>query len=267
MDPVRVKTIETSANLFSVFGAGTQVGEGFPAAARSSRTPLDRRDQRPSVAHAVRRRSGGHRQATHLQWVPYGGRRGPAGFRFPGRGRRVATPEVGPDTAQPERTLHGGCGAACDGISLEQARGAANRWRRGSEQSSNSNKGWAFGVVPLLDDQLGYYRPALYVPVWRGRSALCDRLSERGLAAADPGAVARAGNCGADGARRRAPADLTQLLAESLILSVFGAVAGVLVALAALPASLPSRLSRCRDWRRRRSTGGCWRSRWAWSHG
>ncbi len=26
-----------------------------------------------------------------------------------------------------------------------------------------SNKGWAFDVVPLLEDQLGYYKPALYV--------------------------------------------------------------------------------------------------------
>ena len=31
LDPVRVNTIEVSANLFSVLGVGTQVGEGFPA--------------------------------------------------------------------------------------------------------------------------------------------------------------------------------------------------------------------------------------------
>lgn len=31
LDPVRVKTIETSGNLFSVLGVGTQAGPGFPA--------------------------------------------------------------------------------------------------------------------------------------------------------------------------------------------------------------------------------------------
>ena len=32
LDPVRVNTIETSGNLFSVLGVGAQVGEGFPKA-------------------------------------------------------------------------------------------------------------------------------------------------------------------------------------------------------------------------------------------
>ena len=51
-----------------------------------------------------------------------------------------------------------------DGASLEQARAAADTLAaRLGRQFAGSNKGWAFGVVPLLDDQLGYYRPALYV--------------------------------------------------------------------------------------------------------
>ena len=48
---------------------------------------------------------------------------------------------------------------------LEQARAASDTLaaRLGQRVRGDSNKGWAFGVVPLLDDQLGYYRPALYV--------------------------------------------------------------------------------------------------------
>ena len=57
-----------------------------------------------------------------------------------------------------------GVARLADGVSLEQARGAGSALaaRLGTE-FANSNKGWSFGIVPLLDDQLGYYRPALYV--------------------------------------------------------------------------------------------------------
>ena len=51
-----------------------------------------------------------------------------------------------------------------DGVAIEQARAAADTLAaRLGRQFEGSNKGWAFAVVPLLNDQLGYYRPALYV--------------------------------------------------------------------------------------------------------
>ena len=63
LDPVRVKTIEASGNLFSVLGVGTQVGTGISRRRSVFSNELDRRHQRPPLAHAIQRRSCGHRQA------------------------------------------------------------------------------------------------------------------------------------------------------------------------------------------------------------
>ena len=57
LDPVRVNTIETSGNLFSVLGIGAQVGRRLPEERAVLFTNAHRRHQRSPVAHALRRRS------------------------------------------------------------------------------------------------------------------------------------------------------------------------------------------------------------------
>ena len=123
-----------------------------------------------------------------------------------------------------------------DGVSLEQARGAGVTLaaRLGTE-FANSNKGWSFGIVPLLDDQLGYYRPALYVLFGAvGLLFVIGCLNVASLLLTR--ALSREREIAVRTALGAAPRQIvTQLLAESLILSVFGAAAGLLVALVALP--------------------------------
>ncbi len=161
----------------------------------------------------------------------------PAGFRFPDDvdvWQRLRW-----DLTQHSRSAHfmEGVARLADGVSLEQARGAGNALaaRLGTE-FANSNKGWSFGIVPLLDDQLGYYRPALYVPFGAvGLLFLIGCLNVASLLLTR--ALSRAREIAVRTALGATPRQIvTQLLAESLILSVFGAAAGLLVALAALPA-------------------------------
>ncbi len=57
MDPVRVKTIEVSANLFDLLGVKPQVGAGFPPSGPALQQRADRRDQRSALADPLQRRS------------------------------------------------------------------------------------------------------------------------------------------------------------------------------------------------------------------
>ena len=73
---------------------------------------------------------------------------------------------VGPDAAQPRRALHGsGRAAEADGTTFEQAQSAVDALGPAAAEPSsrNTNRGWGSRLVPLLDEQLGYYRPALMV--------------------------------------------------------------------------------------------------------
>jgi putative ABC transport system permease protein len=237
LEPVRVNTVEASANLFSVLGVAPQIGSGFPAEDRLfSRTPVAIISDR-----LWRTRYGADpalvgRQVS-LNDTPYTvvGIM-PAGFQFPDDvdvWQRLQW-----DLSQHSRSAHfmEGVARLADGTSLEQARAASDALatRLGREFAA-SNKGWAFGVVPLLDDQLGYYRPALYVAFGAvalllviGCLNVASLLLTRALSREREIAVRTA-----LGATRRQI--VTQLLAESLILSAAGAAAGVVVARLALP--------------------------------
>jgi len=238
LDPVRVKTIEVSGNLFSVLGAATQVGPGFPAggpffsqelvAVISDRLWRTRYNADPAVIGKLLNCNGSSYQVVGVM---------PAGFRFPDDvdvWQRLRW-----DLTQHSRSAHfmEGVARLADGVSLEQARGAGNALaaRLGSEFAT-SNKGWSFGIVPLLDDQLGYYRPALYVLFGAvGLLFLIGCLNVASLLLTR--ALSRAREIAVRTALGATPRQIvTQLLAESLMLSVFGAAAGLLVALVVLPA-------------------------------
>ncbi len=114
VEPVRVRTIETSANLFSLLGVGPQLGEGFPKDGpffvRSTRIAVisDRlwRTRYGADPGLIGRAARPQRLAVHDR------RRHAAGIPLPGRRGRLAAAAVGPRAAQPLGALHGGRGPA-----------------------------------------------------------------------------------------------------------------------------------------------------------
>jgi predicted permease len=126
-----------------------------------------------------------------------------------------------------------------DGTSFEEAQNAvATLGLRLQTDFPNTNKGWSSRLVPLLDEQLGYYRPALIVMFGAvglllviGLFNVASLLLTRALSRDREIAVRIA--MGA------APRQLvTQLLSESLVLSLAGALVGVIAAAVALPLML-----------------------------
>lgn len=165
LEPARVKAIETSGNLFAVLGVGAQVGAGFPKdgpffareriAVISDRLWRTRYQADPSLVG----------RTVQLSGVPYtiAGVM-PRGFHFPDD--VDVWERLQWDLAQHSRHARfmEGVARLKEDTSIEQARAAADTLavRLGREFEA-SDKGWAFALQPLLHDQLGYYRPALYV--------------------------------------------------------------------------------------------------------
>jgi predicted permease len=237
LEPARVKTIETSANLFAVLGVGPQIGQGFPKdgpffsrtriAVISDRLWRTRYNADPSLVG----------RTLLLNDTPYeiAGVM-PRGFHFPDDvdvWQRLQW-----DLVQHSRHAHfmEGVARLKDGTSIEQARAAADTLaaRLGREFDA-SNRGWAIALQPLLHDQLGYYRPALYVLFGAvGLLFVIGCLNVASLLLTR--ALSREREIAVRSALGAAPRQIVmQLLAESLVLSTAGAVVGVLVSLAALP--------------------------------
>ena len=107
---------------------------------------------------------------------------------------------------------------------FDRRRAPSTRWRCGcSGQFASTNKGWAARLVPLLDEQLGYYRPALMVLFGAvGLLLVIGCLNVASLLLTR--ALSREREIAVRIAMGAAPRQLvTQLLAESLVLSVAGA--------------------------------------------
>ncbi|MGH9347731.1 MAG: FtsX-like permease family protein, partial [Vicinamibacterales bacterium] len=117
--------------------------------------------------------------------------------------------------------------------------------RLGKENPS-TNRGWGARPVPLLDDMLGYYRPALFVLLGAvGLLLLTACINVASLL------LARAGVRGREMAIRAALGAsrarlVRQMLVESLLLASAGTIAGtvgavalVRVAIAAMPVAIP----------------------------
>lgn len=237
LEPIRIKTIETSGNLFSVLGVGPQLGEGFPKdgpfyaqtriAVISDRLWRTRYGADPSVVG----------RNLVLNEVPYtvAGVM-PAGFHYPDD--VDVWERLQWDLAQHVRVAHfmEGVARLKDGVSIEQARAATDTLaaRLGREFAA-SNKGWAIAVIPLLNDQLGYYRPALYVLFGAvGLLFLIGCLNVASLLLTR--ALGREREIAVRTALGAAPRQIVaQLLGESLLLSAAGAAMGLLVARLALP--------------------------------
>jgi predicted permease len=123
-----------------------------------------------------------------------------------------------------------------DGTTLEQAQSAVSALAlRLQREFPNTNRGWSARLVPLLDEQLGYYRPALLVMF--GAVGLLLAIALFNVASLLlTRALSRDREIAVRIALGATPRQLvTELLAESLVLSAAGALAGLVAAAVALP--------------------------------
>jgi putative ABC transport system permease protein len=238
LDPVRVSTVETSGNLFAVLGVRPQIGPGFPDAG-----PLFHPSERIAVIsdRLWRTRYGAEPtivgRTLLFNRVPYtvvGVM--PPRFHFPDDVDVWQRLEW--DMTQHSRAAHfmEAVARTADGVTAGHVQSAldalAARWQ---EAFARTNRGWGTRVVPLLDDELGYYRPALLllfgasgllllIGVFNVASVLLTRAVTREREIATRIAL------GASGRQI-----VQQLFAESVALSAAGAVVGALAAGAAVP--------------------------------
>src|SRR5262249_22285354 len=122
------------------------------------------------------------------------------------------------------------------GVGLEQAGSeAAVLAARLEHDFAATNQGWGLRVVPLLDQQLGYYRPALVVLF--GAVALLMLISCLNVASLLlTRALTREREMAVRTALGASPLHLVvQLLAEGTVLSLAGGAAGTIGAAVALP--------------------------------
>ena len=237
LDPVRVRTIETGGNLFQVLGVRPQAGPGFP-----DDGPLYSRDVIAVISDRLWRTrynadaSLVGRQLT-LNGQPYTivGIM-PPGFDFPGgidvwqRSRW--------DFQQHSRSAHfmEAVARLAPGVDLQaaatQVDGLAARLDR---DFPSHNRGWGARIVPLLDEQLGYYQPALMVLFGAVGLLLvigCFNVASLLLTRA----LSRDREIAVRTALGAAPRHLiVQLLAEALLLAGAGALTGIIAAAIAVP--------------------------------
>jgi predicted permease len=247
-EPVRVSAIETSANLFEVLGVGPELGPGFPRngpffsrdriAVISDRLWRNRYNADPGIVGRLLDLKEGNYTVVGVM---------PPNFNFPDA--VDVWLRLNWDLTQHSRAAHFMEAVARLQTNVDAQRASddlgALSARLGAENPA-TNRAWLARPVPLLDDMLGYYRPALFVLL--GAVALllltaCLNVASLLLARATPRAreIAVRSALGASRARL-----LQQMLVESLVLAVAGTLAGAVCALAllkfaiaALPADVP----------------------------
>ncbi len=237
-DPVRVNTIEVSGNIFDVVGAGPQLGEGFPAGGPlhvtnelicviSDRLWRTRYSADPSIIG----------RPLVLNGTPYIVRGVmPPKFHFPDDvdvWQRLRWP-----MERHSRDAHfmEAVGRLTPGTTIGQAQAAVDSLTlRLASEFPVTNKGWGRHLIPLLDEQLGYYRPALMVLFGAvGLLLVIGCLNVASLLLTR--ALSREREIAVRVAMGASPRQLiAQLLAESAVLSVAGAAVGTLAATITLP--------------------------------
>jgi putative ABC transport system permease protein len=239
LDPLRVNAIEVSGNVFDVLGVRPQLGAGFPPGGSFfvSNEPIVVISDR-----LWRTRYHADRSIVGRQ------------LRFNGQAHTVAgvmPPRFTyPDDVdvwqrlQWDLTRHSRFAHFMESVvrlkrdtTLAQATAAVDTLRaRLANEFPQSNGRWVPRLVPLLDQQLGYYRPALLVLVGAvGLVLLIGCLNVASLLLTR--ALSREREVALRLAMGASPRQLiAQLFAEGLVLAVAGALLGVLASVIALPA-------------------------------
>lgn len=238
LEPVRVNAVETSGNLFDVLGIRPQVGGGFPVGG-----PFFVRNQ-PSIVisdRLWRLRYNGDPAIVGRQLNLDGTAHTvlgvmPAGFHYPDAIDVWQLLQW--DLTEHSRAAHfmEAVARLAPDTTLAQAQSAVDALaRRLEDQFARTNRGWGTRVVPLLDEQLGYYRPALMVLF--GAVALllligCLNVASLLLTRA----LSREREMAVRIAMGASPRQLVaQLFAESLVLSAAGAALGIAATAMLLP--------------------------------
>jgi putative ABC transport system permease protein len=248
LEPVRVSTIEASNNLFQLLGVSPQLGPGFPQGeALHSTDPIavisDRLwRQRYNADPAI---LGKTLNVNAAQYTIVGVM--PPKFTFPDDVDLWL--RLNWDLTRHSRAAHFTEAVARlqPGVSVEaSARELAQISGRLAAQFPQTNGGWNVRPIALLDNMLGYYRPALTVLLGAVTLVLltaCMNVAGLLLARATGRAREMALRAALGASRLRL---VRQMLVESLLLAVAGTAAGAVgallllrLAIATLPSSIP----------------------------
>lgn len=284
LEPVRVNTIETTANLFGVLGVRPQLGSAFPPPSTTTPPPAAAvQPGQPAAPVAASPAAGLFVFDDQVAVISdrlwrkrYGanprviGRRlelsgeiftvvgvMPPGFHYPDDVDVWQRLRWDPSMHSRQAHFMEAVARLARGANLAQAQNACDALAlRLANEFTASNRGWGVRVVPILDELLGYYRPALVVLFGAvGLLLLMGILNVASLLLTRT--LSRQREIGVRVAVGAAPRQLvTQLFAESLVLSAGGALAGLLVACGLLPlvvafspVSIPRLAEASLDWR------------------
>jgi putative ABC transport system permease protein len=242
LGPVRVSTIEVSGNLFELLGVRPRVGSGFPdggplfvqnelIAVISDRLWRNRYGSDPSLVGKEIRLNDTPYTVVGIM---------PERFHFPDD--VDVWERLRWDMTQHSRQARfmEAVARLSPGTSIDQAQSAIDSlWTRLETETAASRDrtgaGWGSRLVPLLDEQLGYYRPALYVLVGAvGLLLVIGVLNVSSLLLTR--ALSREREVALRIAMGASPGQLlAQLVAESFLLSFGAALVGLVSASIALP--------------------------------
>jgi putative ABC transport system permease protein len=237
LDPIRVRAIETSANLFTLLGVSAQVGPGFPDGVFFDRNRIavisDRlwRTRYQADRTLIGRQISLSGQPATIVGVM------PPGFHFPDDvdiWQRLVW-----DFHQHSRQAHfvESVARLKPNVDIRQARTQASTLgERLGKEFAASNSAWRVRLIPLVEEQLGYYRPALIVLFGAvGLLMVIGCLNVASLLLTR--ALSREREVAVRTALGASPRHLvTQLLSEATVLSIAGAIVGLVATAIAIPA-------------------------------